>query len=301
MKAVPRPSLEVVETERRPLLIGIDGFDTAEVRERLVTPIKNLSMSVRARNILVQLDVKYLGELVQLSRTEILGVSNAGKTTLAELTEIVEGYGFNLGTKIDGWTREVAADISKHLRDAIGKAAKERSNRILSNAGPEPSSLEQELHRVLRAFVSGRDSDALIKLWGWSGGDPRVLESVGQEYALTRERIRQIEKRAIERISIHKFEFPFLTNALKTIRQSVPAVESTISNELSKAGIAAGEFSVGGLKLAADMFGFRWPFEVVPLPGTRMLVDSGDAEKFRRAIMVLRRRTSIVALQACCH
>ena len=66
-------------------------------------------------------------------------------------------------------------------------------------------------------------------------------------------------------------------------------------------GIAAGEFSVGGLKLAADMFGFRWPFEVVPLPGTRMLVDSGDAEKFRRAIMVLRRRTSIVALQACCH
>jgi len=301
MKAVPRPSLEVVETERRPLLIGIDGFDTAEVRERLVTPIKNLSMSVRARNILVQLDVKYLGELVQLSRTEILGVSNAGKTTLAELTEIVEGYGFNLGTKIDGWTREVAADISKHLRDAIGKAAKERSNRILSNAGPEPSSLEQELHRVLRAFVSGRDSDALIKLWGWSGGDPRVLESVGQEYALTRERIRQIEKRAIERISIHKFELPFLTNALKTIRQSVPAVESTISNELSKAGIAAGEFSVGGLKLAADMFGFRWPFEVVPLPGTRMLVDSGDAEKFRRAIMVLRRRTSIVALQACCH
>jgi len=298
---VPRPSLEVVETERRPLLIGIDGFDTAEVRERLVTPIKNLSMSVRARNILVQLDVKYLGELVQLSRTEILGVSNAGKTTLAELTEIVEGYGFNLGTKIDGWTREVAADISKHLRDAIGKAAKERSNRILSNAGPEPSSLEQELHRVLRAFVSGRDSDALIKLWGWSGGDPRVLESVGQEYALTRERIRQIEKRAIERISIHKFELPFLTNALKTIRQSVPAVESTISNELSKAGIAAGEFSVGGLKLAADMFGFRWPFEVVPLPGTRMLVDSGDAEKFRRAIMVLRRRTSIVALQACCH
>src|SRR6516162_2736373 len=251
MKAVPRPSLEVVETERRPLLIGIDGFDTAEVRERLVTPIKNLSMSVRARNILVQLDVKYLGELVQLSRTEILGVSNAGKTTIAELTEIVEGYGFNLGTKIDGWTREVAADISKHLRDAIGKAAKERSNRILSNAGPEPSSLEQELHRVLRAFVSGRDSDALIKLWGWSGGDPRVLESVGQEYALTRERIRQIEKRAIERISIHKFELPFLTNALKTIRQSVPAVESTISNELSKAGIAAGEFSVGGLKLAA--------------------------------------------------
>ncbi|UIP07764.1 hypothetical protein LY632_05025 [Erythrobacter sp. SDW2] len=53
-----------------------------------------------------------------------------------------------------------------------------------------------EIEAILSVVLEGRNRELASKYWGFSGEKPRTLESVGQEYAMTRERVRQIVQRA---------------------------------------------------------------------------------------------------------
>lgn len=46
-----------------------------------------------------------------------------------------------------------------------------------------------------------RDTQVIIERMGWCGDEPQTLESVGQKHGLTRERVRQIEKKYISRLN----------------------------------------------------------------------------------------------------
>ena len=70
---------------------------------------------------------------------------------------------------------------------------------------PEPAelamqrALNEELNRQL-ATLERRDAEVLRMRFGLDGGDDRTLEEVGQAYGVTRERIRQIESKALGRL-----------------------------------------------------------------------------------------------------
>jgi Bacterial RNA polymerase, alpha chain C terminal domain/Sigma-70, region 4 len=263
-----------------------------EVKKNLVYPLKQLPLSVRARNITVRLEVRYLGDLAQLSRERILSISNAGKRTLQEIQELLEGHGLQLGTSIPDWSRDKAIKLEKELRNVLLESAKNRTEKILASVDAKPVSLETELRRLVRAVETERNTDVLLKLWGWSGKGPRVLDSVGQEYALTRERVRQIEARALERFIHHQFDLPFLRQTIGFLKQSVPALDSVLAKQVRDAGLSNDAFDIWGLKVAAETFGLRWPFDSVTVKSKRMLVGQGDELRFRSALGIARRRTS---------
>ena len=52
--------------------------------------------------------------------------------------------------------------------------------------------LETELHSLASAHLKNRDLEMVLALWGWTGELPRTLQSVGDSFSLTRERVRQI-------------------------------------------------------------------------------------------------------------
>ena len=56
-----------------------------------------------------------------------------------------------------------------------------------------------ELHTMLRV-LSDREQYVLALRFGLGGGDPCTLEEVGQKFRLTRERIRQIEAKAMSKL-----------------------------------------------------------------------------------------------------
>ena len=60
-------------------------------------------------------------------------------------------------------------------------------------------SLKEEILEVL-GVVSGRESDILRCYYGLNDKPPLTLEEIGQEFGLTRERVRQIKERAIRRL-----------------------------------------------------------------------------------------------------
>jgi DNA-directed RNA polymerase subunit alpha len=59
-------------------------------------PLDEFEMSVRARNCLVHLNIKTIGELISKTEDELLGVKNFGATSLTEIKQILESLGLSL-------------------------------------------------------------------------------------------------------------------------------------------------------------------------------------------------------------
>lgn len=58
----------------------------------------------------------------------------------------------------------------------------------------------ERIKRILK-FLSPRHRKIMELRWGFTDGKPHSLEDVGKEFSVTRERIRQIEAKAIEEIN----------------------------------------------------------------------------------------------------
>jgi RNA polymerase primary sigma factor len=59
--------------------------------------------------------------------------------------------------------------------------------------------LKEQIDGVLRT-LSPREREILSLRFGLEDGRPRTLEQVGERFGLTRERIRQIERRALSQL-----------------------------------------------------------------------------------------------------
>ena len=59
--------------------------------------------------------------------------------------------------------------------------------------------MKEQLEEVL-ATLNDREKKVLIMRFGLEDGKPRTLEEVGKAFGVTRERIRQIEAKAIRKL-----------------------------------------------------------------------------------------------------
>ncbi|MEY4065684.1 MAG: hypothetical protein RIR26_1892 [Pseudomonadota bacterium] len=75
----------------------------ARVNESLYKSVDELELSVRAANCLENAGIRYIGELVMRSETEMLKTKNFGRKTLNEIKDILAEMGLHLGMKIEGF------------------------------------------------------------------------------------------------------------------------------------------------------------------------------------------------------
>ena len=270
------------------------GQAAPEVQKRLIARLKLFSLSTRARNILVQQKLRYLGELVQLKFSDLCDFRHSGRQTAKELAGLVQREGFQPGTAIRGWSRELAVTLECQFQDEIEIDAVKRSGDYLAAIDREPTCIEDELSRIAAALAKGRDLDVIMKLWGWTGGEPRTLESVAQEQTprLTRERIRQIEATALRKLQQFKFDTPYIHSALAVLRKEVPALASSLSTKLHEHRVSRRNFPIASVKVAAGILKLRWPFAEVTVESERMLALLDDENRLMRIMQVIRRRTS---------
>jgi hypothetical protein len=234
--------------------------------------LDSFDLSTRTANCLRNEYVETIGQLVTLRSNDVLKWQNAGKKTLVEIRLLLASVGLKLSDDL-----------------VLPGVIAERSLPIVS----EPAVLEEELYRFVSAVGTERNSQILVKLWGWDCEAPRTLDSVGKEFALTRERVRQIEKRALERLRKHHFDAPLLRKAISTLRNAVPDVESTLGAKLREYGVCRSEFRSEGIKVAAENLGIKWPFEYVSFDDKQILfLIGGEAERYHKAISLLRKKTS---------
>jgi Bacterial RNA polymerase, alpha chain C terminal domain/Sigma-70, region 4 len=245
-----------------------------DIQCRLSTRLSYCSTSVRAKGVFTNKKLTYIGDLVQLTFRELIKVNNAGKRTANELSNLAISYGFGLGTPIVGWCQENAERLEKEYASEHARKRIESSNHLLASLGPKPKHLAEELSRIVLTLVTGRNHSMLISLWGWDGNEPKTLEAVGyaQIPRLTRERVRQIEAKALRRLRTFQFDTPIVRSAIVTIRKCVPALGVEVNQALQHADICSGPFSVASIKRAADILGINWDFAEITISGQKVVV-----------------------------
>jgi len=74
-----------------------------KLNENLWKSVDELELSVRSANCLQNANIRYIGELVQKTESEMLKTKNCGRKSLKEIKEILSEMGLSLGMKLDGW------------------------------------------------------------------------------------------------------------------------------------------------------------------------------------------------------
>jgi len=74
-----------------------------KVNENLLRSVDELELSVRSANCLQNANIRYIGDLVQKTESEMLKTKNFGRKSLKEIKEILSEMGLSLGMKLDNW------------------------------------------------------------------------------------------------------------------------------------------------------------------------------------------------------
>ena len=107
-------------------------------------------------------------------------------TTSMDATVRVSGKGSSAGTGGSGSETKVADGISDPA--------------ALPDERAEASSLQSDIHGLLRTSLSDRECDVVRLRFGLDDGRARTLEEIGTVFRITRERVRQIEARALQKL-----------------------------------------------------------------------------------------------------
>jgi len=150
---------------------------------RLVTSMKNAG-------------VELVGTFVQLTAGDILREQGLGRRSYGEANAILEAYGLSLGMVLPGWDEKLAFEARK----AMGRRLHRRLFELRPTVWHPHGALEDELRALLLEVEDERNAEMLTAFFGFNELGPTTLEFTGQQYGLTRERVRQIAARAEAKI-----------------------------------------------------------------------------------------------------
>ncbi len=91
------------ETEEESVRTPEESSSKPALNDNLFKTVDSLELSVRAANCLENANIKFIGELVTKSETEMLKTKNFGRKSLNEIKDILAEMGLSLGMKIDGF------------------------------------------------------------------------------------------------------------------------------------------------------------------------------------------------------
>lgn len=86
-----------------PEIVPVEQEHDARFNDNLNRRVDELELSVRSANCLQNANIRFIGELVQRTESEMLRTKNFGRKSLNEIKEILTEMGLSLGMKLEGW------------------------------------------------------------------------------------------------------------------------------------------------------------------------------------------------------
>jgi hypothetical protein len=134
--------------------------------------------------------------------------------------------------------------------------------------------IDLALVRLLKSLGdSDRDVAIVIARYGWKDGGPRTLQEVAEEFSITRERVRQIAARAVDRIS--RSYLPQTERAVQAVTDHSPIAADDAARLLVDQGLSTVPIDPTSLKAAAELLGYDVSFHVDPGDGVPYVLAQG--------------------------
>jgi len=92
-----------INFEERAEALAPSAEEATPLNPNLYKSVDELELSVRSANCLQNANIRYIGELVQKTESEMLKTKNFGRKSLNEIKEVLQSMGLSLGMKIDNW------------------------------------------------------------------------------------------------------------------------------------------------------------------------------------------------------
>ncbi len=89
-----------------------EEIEERELNENLFRTVDELELSVRSANCLKNANIRYIGELVQRSESEMLKTKNFGRKSLNEIKEMLSEMGLSLGMQVENFPKREELESS---------------------------------------------------------------------------------------------------------------------------------------------------------------------------------------------
>ena len=201
------PLLDLINEGNIGLITAIDKFEPDKgyhfisyavwwIRQSIMKAISEKSRAVRLplnrSNELMQIQKAQKSLMHEMEKTaptteEIAGITGLDEKLVDELLSISQDIvSFDSPVRKDDESDSTFGDFIEDEAD-----------------GPEAqvmdSSLRDEVNAIL-SVLTDKERDIIAMRFGLDGAKPKSLKEIGEGYGLTKERIRQIEKRALEKL-----------------------------------------------------------------------------------------------------
>jgi hypothetical protein len=211
---------------------------------------------------------------------------------LASLRTSVQSLGYLTWPDTTAW--ELAERLVFRRADPVNIPAmiEEISRLDIYISGLASQSLENELADVVSSLTTTpRNKVIVAKYFGLDGKGARTLQRVGDEYGLTRERVRQICDKAMARCFRASPFVPKLQMALSCIKECTGSTERRVQRRLIAAGLTERAFRLSGLFRAAELFRIETPVTLDEFQSALLKGRSGWEIK-RRIVQIARKTVS---------
>ncbi|MDR3559081.1 MAG: sigma factor-like helix-turn-helix DNA-binding protein, partial [Candidatus Pacebacteria bacterium] len=141
-----------------------------------------------------------------------------------------------------------------------------------------------ELAESLLADMSGRSGEIVKKRYGLLGGKKETLESIGDGYGITRERVRQIIAEATKRVA-QKMDHPDFLEAEEKIIFTIEANNGIIrESEMAEKFSAASDKETNAVRFLAGVSGKIFEFEEKGILEKVWVVSLDSAKRAKKII-----------------
>ncbi len=156
----------------------------------------------------------------------------------------------------------------------------------------ETQPLERSLSDLLAGILRTNDPQKLQVMaarLGWDGKLPRTLQECGELIGVSRERIRQIETKAIRQLPKHPVFLPKIDPALALLEKAAPIQVDNAAKLLKQHGITDILFSPASLIEAARLLGHKSTLTIHDVRGAQVVVTTSSIGTLGSVIRVARK------------
>src|SRR5581483_11043971 len=168
--------------------------------------------------------------------------------------------------------------------DVRSTRSRSKPHRAVPTRDIEPARIDEPLvDRALDRLLetagprSERARAGLAARLGWSDGSPATLEAAGRIAGLTRERMRQIQKRFQDQVR-GRYRVPALERAVGLLGTVAPTRTDRAAEILVDEGVAARPIHPAVIRRVADLLGLEPRFQILDLQPIGGIVAPTDAD-----------------------